>query len=351
MKTYHLVVAAAACALSALFSAPKPAVADDALTVVSGSSPSAIFEVIGDVAQYAGFYKEEHLVVTEQFAGNPSIAAQFVATGKADMCSISTEPTILGYEKGIRLVAFFSRDPRNQYVLGVLDSSPIKTLADFKGATLGEVSVGSPGEYAADNTLSGAGLRKGDVNYIPIGSAGQAFAALQSNKVAGAAYPYTGLVSMGAFEHVKFRYFFNPILTNISDTAYVTTPAVIAAKGDALRRFARASVKASILIRENPQLAARYFLQGAGVKITADSLQSEVDLLKLIPNDLPASDPLSKHIGAIPLRDAELYTKFLYGLGLTSQLVPASAVVTDEFIDYANDFDHSAWIAQVKKMH
>ena len=65
---------------------------------------------------------------------------------------------------------------------------------------------------------------------------------------------------------------------------------------------------------------------------------------------MPAPDPFNKRIGAIPLRDAEIYTKFLYGLGLTSQLVPASAVVTDEFIDYANDFDHGAFIAHVKSM-
>ena len=44
---------AIACAAVALCFYPKPAFADDALTVVSGSSPSAIFEVIGDVAQYA----------------------------------------------------------------------------------------------------------------------------------------------------------------------------------------------------------------------------------------------------------------------------------------------------------
>jgi hypothetical protein len=41
---------------------------------------------------------------------------------------------------------------------------------------------------------------------------------------------------------------------------------------------------------------------------------------------------------------------FLYQNGLTSQLVPTSAIVTDRFITFANDFDHKAFIAQAKAM-
>ena len=43
-------------------------------------------------------------------------------------------------------------------------------------------------------------------------------------------------------------------------------------------------------------------------------------------------------------------TKFLYDNGLTSQPIPASAIVTNQFIPYANDFDHKAFIAQAKAM-
>jgi hypothetical protein len=36
--------------------------------------------------------------------------------------------------------------------------------------------------------------------------------------------------------------------------------------------------------------------------------------------------------------------------GLTQQIVPASAIMTDQYIAYANDFDHAAFIAQAKQM-
>jgi hypothetical protein len=37
--------------------------------------------------------------------------------------------------------------------------------------------------------------------------------------------------------------------------------------------------------------------------------------------------------------------------GLAGVRVPTSAVVTNAFITYANDFDHKAFIAKAKAMH
>jgi len=42
---------------------------------------------------------------------------------------------------------------------------------------------------------------------------------------------------------------------------------------------------------------------------------------------------------------------FLYQNGLTKEVVPTASIVTDQFNNYANDFDHVAWIAKAKKMH
>ena len=49
--------------------------ADDPLSIVTGAQPSAFYQVIDYVAQYAGFYQQQHVAVTLQFAGNASLAA------------------------------------------------------------------------------------------------------------------------------------------------------------------------------------------------------------------------------------------------------------------------------------
>ena len=62
--------------------------------------------------------------------------------------------------------AFFSRDPRYNEMLGVLDDSPIKTLANFKGTTIGETNLGATAELSANDMLTGAGLKRSDYSYV-----------------------------------------------------------------------------------------------------------------------------------------------------------------------------------------
>jgi NitT/TauT family transport system substrate-binding protein len=330
---------------------PRPAQADDVLNVIGGNSPAAFFEVISDVAERAGFYKAEHLTVNFQYAGNPYIAAQLVATGKGDICSLSVEPLVQGYEKGLHLQGFFARDPHYEYAIAVLDDSPIETLAGFKGAVLGETTVGSPGEISTTAMLLGAGLKKSDVSYAALGAGTQSLPAITGRKVAGLVQPYVQDLIYAVMGNVKFRYFWNPILKDIGDVTYAATPAVIEAKADALARFARASVKASIVIRENPRLAARYFLEGAGVRVTPEALDNETRLLTLGYDQLPGMDPTSTKIGSLPPLGMEVLAKFLYDNGVTAQLVPVDAFMTDRFVGYANDFDHRAFIAYARSLH
>ena len=86
----------AAGALAGVLLASVPALADDTLTEIGGASPTGFYEILDDVAQFAGFYKAEHLLVTKEYAtqGGSSGCAQLVATGKADICTIGTEPII-----------------------------------------------------------------------------------------------------------------------------------------------------------------------------------------------------------------------------------------------------------------
>jgi NitT/TauT family transport system substrate-binding protein len=335
----------AACVVNA-----RPALADDELTVVSGSQPTAFFEVLGDVAEFAGFYKAEHLKVEVNYAGNPYIATQLVASGKGDICSLALEPIIQGYDKGVRLTSFFARDPHYEYAVGVLANSPIKTLADFKGTSIGEYSPGSGAEISTNNMLQGAGLTKNDYTYIPIGNGAQAISAMTSGKVAGAAFPYVELLLYVAQADQHYRFFWNPVLKDIGDVGYAATTATIASKADLLKRFARANAKAAILIRVNPDLAAKYFLQGAGIKVTDDAIARESRLLASAYDQLPGFDPASKTVGKMSATGMGVLAKFLADNGLTKEVVPTSAVVTDQFIAFANDFDHLAFIAQAKKM-
>ncbi len=338
-----------ACALLACAAFPRPAAADDTLNIVA-IYPSAFFEVLDDVAENAGLFKAEHLSVNIQYAGNPAVAVQAVAAGKGDIASVNTDGIILGYAKGVRMTAFLAHGPRFQDVLAVLKASPIHTLGDFRGKVIGETSIGQPGEVFTRVLLAGTGLKEGDYSFAPIGIGAQALATLTTGKIDGIVQPLPQLRIYEVTDHLQFRYFLEPLLGDAPNSAWVTSPEIMQTKGDLLRRFSRAIVKASIITRVNPQLAAKDFLAHQDMRVTDAALADEVHLLEVSQDLLPATDPTSTRIGAMPLRGMKLYTKFLYDNGLTPQLVPFADVVTDQFIGYANDFDHAAFIAQAKRM-
>jgi NitT/TauT family transport system substrate-binding protein len=328
----------------ALLSASAPARADDTLTIVAGSSGAGPYDVLDLVALGQGFYKAEGLDVRREYTGSASTAAQLVATGKGDICAATVEPILAGYDKGLRLTMFLSRAQRYTYAIGVLDESPIRTLAQFKGTNIGVPNLANGALPAADAMLAGAGLRKTDYAYVPIGLGAQALDALVNGKVAGVAYPALAVLPFEIAGHRKMRLFRSPTLGDISNAGYFATPATIAAKGDALARFARAIVKAAIFVRENPSVAARDYLQGDNEKVTAEALRDQLLDLQLSRDDLLGADPLSTKIGAISLADIALFTRYLADTGQTKQVVPTADVMTNQFIAYANDFDHRAMV-------
>jgi NitT/TauT family transport system substrate-binding protein len=333
--------------------APKPApAADTTLILVSGAFPTAFPEVINAVAERAGFYKAEHLnVVTQYTSGSATLAVQSIGAGRGDIGAVGIEPIIQGYEHGVRLIEFLTRDPRLQQVLAVLDSSPIRTLADFKGATIGQLALGQPGTIFTGVMLAGAGLRSTDYSFVAIGSGPQAIQALTTKRVDAVAFPLPEIKNYEEAAHLKFRLFFQPTLADISDSGFVVSPATIQTKADALRGFSRAIVEAAILTRVNPTLAARYFVEDSGLKVTDDAIAAEAHLIEISTDMLPGPDPLSAHICDVQPRGLQVLANFMYENGLTSIRVPASSIVTTQFEAYANDFDHKAFIARVKAMH
>jgi NitT/TauT family transport system substrate-binding protein len=335
-----------------LGAAPAVVRADDTITAVGGNALPGLYGVLEIVAERAGFFKQEHINFVEQYVASPSAAAQLVALGKGDVASISAEAVIQGYEKGLKLQYFFAHASRFSNVLAVLDDSPIKTLADFKGKNVGEINPGSAGEVLAQVVLAGAGLRKGDFTFSPIGLGAQAIEAVADKKVDAVAYPYAEVVPMEVVGRLKMRVFRDPTLGDISNAGLASTPATIAAKGEALKRFSRALVKASLFVHYNPAVSARWFLEaggGAG-KVTPDNLAVQTRELTLLEGELPAADATNKRIGAFSMTGMQILSRTLQAYGKTTGVVPAEAIATNAYVTFANDFDHKAVIASAKSM-
>jgi NitT/TauT family transport system substrate-binding protein len=234
---------------------------------------------------------------------------------------------------------------RYSYVLAVTADSPIKTLAGFKGATLGETTTGGNAEVAAQSMLAGVGLKPSDYSFISIGVGAQALTAIVAKRVTGVAFPYLEVVNDSIVGSLPFRVFRHPLLKDVGNVGYCASPATIAAKPDVLRRFARAIVEAALFVRTNPAAAAVLYVRGSGQKVTADAVAKTAQILTGLEDDLPAADPSNRRIGYFNPRGIQLYTTILAQYGMIAAPIPGSEIVTGQFIAYANAFDRTAFVA------
>jgi NitT/TauT family transport system substrate-binding protein len=251
----------------------------------------------------------------------------------------------------LHLQYFLAHSARYSNVLAVPDGSPIRTLEDFRGKNIGVINIGSAGEVTAQLILAGAGLTKNDVTYTPIGVGPQAQEAILDKRVDAVGYPYVALVPLEVTGHMLMRVFRDPILNDVTNTGYAAAPETIRTRGAVLERFARAIVEAALFVRYNPQASAAYFMQAEETRITPQSLAERTRAFALVQDDLPAANPASKRIGSLSPRSLEVLSRVLMDYGLTSQVVPGDEIATNQFIGYANDFDHRQVIALARHTH
>jgi NitT/TauT family transport system substrate-binding protein len=323
-----------------LLLAYRPAPADGALSVVKDGKTPPLMNALNLIAEGAGFYKDEHLAVTTVASDGPVDARRICSSGQGDICPVGIEPLVTPSAGGVPLKMFLARISKFGYVIGVPEDSPIRTLADLKGKKIGVHSAtGTSAVFATQSALSAAGLKPADYELVTIGLDDQALGALASGQVAAAALPlYEMLPFMVA--GTKLRIFRHPTLGDVPNSGYAAAPSVIAAKGDALKHFSRAIVKASLLVRYNPAAAARALLTADGKPFGDADLRRKTAELTAWEDDLPAADPNNRRIGAIPIAGTQAYIQLLADAGVTKGAIPASQVVTDEFIEFANGFDH-----------
>jgi NitT/TauT family transport system substrate-binding protein len=342
-------VAASLC--TAILLGQIPAAATDTLTVVLSGRTPALMNALNLVAEGAGFYRDERLTVSQLSVNGALEAVRTCSAGKGDICPIGIEPLITNYADGIRLKMFLSRARTFAYVIAVPEDSPIRQLSDLKGKTIGVhvLGAGASGVFTTASALSAAGLKPTDYKLTAIGYENEAADALASGKVDAAAFPYYEFIPF-LVSGRKLRIFHHPAFEDMPNTGYAAAPSIIAAKGDGLKRFSRAIVKASLFIHYNAAVAARLLLAADGAPFTDADVQRKTAELSAWQKDLPAGDPESRRIGALPTSGVQDYIQLLRDAGVAKAAVPASEVVTNEFIDFANDFDRRALEKLAKSM-
>ncbi len=312
------------------------------LSIVLGKPKLSLMDTLYLTAQGAGFFADQQLTLRTVRVGGAAEATEVCSSGAGDLCPMGIEVILTGYARGIRLQLFLARERRFTYVLCVPEESAIRSIADLKGTAIGVhiLGPGGAGQVAIDSMMAAAGLQPGDYRFVPIGYEHAAWAAVLDGRVAAAAFPSYDHIPLRA-GGIRMRILTHPVLANVVNGGYAASPATIERKGDALARFSRGIVQAALLVHDDAATAARLVFEAYGEPFTAADVEHKTRELLLWQDTLPAADPHNPRIGEVSAIELQRYIDVLASYGAIPQPIPATDVVCDRFITYANEVDRS----------
>jgi NitT/TauT family transport system substrate-binding protein len=327
-----------------------PAIAQGKGFILQGGSPTPnAYYVPYYIAQEVGFFRDEGLEVEVRYSRGAPLAAQLVATGAADAASISFEPVIIGYEKGVRGRFFYQQTTSVIYYMAIPVDSAIKDVSRLAGKKVGVASLGSAAIPIARAILRSAKVDPKGVAFVPVGVAGQAAGALRAGQVDALALwdaPYAGLESLG----LKFNYFREPELLDVGNSGLFTSDQSIANRPKDLEGVTRAVAKGTVFMLENLDAALKiYWKVNPAAKIGTDeqsALANGRRELEFVAKAFAILKDKNAKYGE--LRPAEI-KKFIEVISREEELkAPPSVndIIAPQFVDAANNFDVDA----VRKM-
>jgi len=294
MKTGKLFLAAAA-ALSLATSAQ----AADHLRI--GRSPAFAFAYVPlEIAKSQGMLQKEGIDVEIISFEGASKMDMGMTSGSVDI-TLGSPTELAAIAKGMpaKAVAIIAR-PVKELAIIVPYDSPIKSIKELKGKSIGIATVGSITQWAALELARSQGWKPEDVKLVSISSGGGAAAAAMKTHQVDA--DVANLMSGVVMEKQKVA----RVIANASDFAsdfpmheMSASDALIEANPDAIRRFIKAWFEAAAFMREHKAEAIEAAMPVTG--LSQEDEEKEYDLL------MPEITSNGKHEPAMMQRVAESF--------------------------------------------
>jgi NitT/TauT family transport system substrate-binding protein len=249
-------------AISVFLAVPAAAQTLEKVTVIESPTSLSPTEaiILGAIPNQLGYYKAEGLDVTIQLGNGPSVAAQVIQSGSAQFASTMPEAVLQIREQGGDVVAFYTMTQDNGVAVAVPIDSPIKTLEDLRGKSIGAFSWASGGGTLIARSLDEVGVKAGEYNKVLTAPGPATAAALKTKQLDALALWYSAYATMenGGF---KFRYIDVPAGHRVAGYVMAVTDKFAREKPKAVEGYCRAINKAFLFARLNPDAAIDLFLK------------------------------------------------------------------------------------------
>jgi NitT/TauT family transport system substrate-binding protein len=313
-------------------------------------SPRGTLEVMDDyplwVATELGYF--EDLGIAIQLEPGPIGGANVLALlteGQADVSFPSPGVLAAAIDAGIPLTLGFELSAGQVFDFAVPAGSDIKTVADLEGKT---ISLGSAGwSPVVDPILAEAGVDPASVTYV---EAGAQWGQVVAQGGADAALAWEGLRAQWDAIGLDFDYLIGTEFSNDPSNGYAIRSADLTdeAKSAAMTCFFRGVAMALEFSRLNPQAAAQITYEQFPAlrdQMTPDLALESMRQLMFLYNQ---PNKAGNGYGYSDLENWDSYLGRISDLGQTTQRLDVNVVVTNQFVEAANDFDHEAVAAEAE---
>lgn len=305
------------------------------------------------VAEKMGWFKEGGLKV--QLVAMPGSAdcIKQVATGDLPFSFPSPEPLAILKPQGVKIRIFYTAYQSNTYGLAVPVDSPIQTIKDLKGKTIGVTSMASGGVIIARALTAESGLNpESDIRIVVAGEGAQT-AALVRNKQVDALSQFDAAYALIEAAGVKIRMLDNSRIARFPANGLVALESTLAARRQDAVTIGRGISMGAIYALANPEAATK-ILWEIYPQTKPTGKDEETALIE-------GARPMRARAHAFQLAPAgvtkwgenstanyDAYFAFLLKWGVLKQPVAAADVITNDLIDDINKFDAMAVEAAAK---
>ena len=308
--------------------------------VTTAASPFA-------VAQKMGWFAEGGLRVQLMPLPGSADCVKQVATGDIPYAMPSIEPLALLRPQGVKAKNFYTAYQSNIYGLAVPVDSPIKTVQDLRGKTIGVTSMASAGVVVAKALVQDAGLNpETDIRIVVGGEGGQTAALLRSHQL-DALSQFDAAYALVENAGVRLRMLDNSKIDKFPSNGLVALEKTLVERRSEAVALARGLAMGTVFMQTNPEATVRimFELYPQTKAIGKNDAEALADGLRPLVARLHAWDLKSggaEKYGQNMTANYQAYVDFLLKNGVLKQAVAVSDLITNDLIDDANKFDVAA---------
>ncbi len=324
--------------------------------------PSAINVDIASFifAEELGYFKEARIAMEYIPVSGSGVSIPMLISGQLQSTNASLEPLTISRAPGKQnfpLLFVYNHVRNSSWEFVVLDSSPIKTVADFRGKSIGVPAMSSGNVFMTRAILRAEGIPFDQAPLQPVGFGIQAFEALRGKQV--------DVLNLWATMHAMLdrsgtkirRIAYPAAFQNLSSHGFLFSKKTIEENPGLVSRFGRAATKGVVACEAAPENCLRAFfrrypnLRPSTAKTEEEAIKLELPVLMARLGNIAITNPAEKkQYGVYQDRDWKV---LIDALKLGEQIpndvtIPYDSLYTNRFAKDYNDFDIDTVVQQAK---